>query len=559
MRAHYQQIVKDTDGRIRKTFRLQNMDENSRFYGGVPEDNGIYQAKSTIYKTTALVAGYVNKDSAFSHNPDTMKRIKLALSYIEKCQHESGLFDYVTCNFNSAPDTAFCIKKLVPTLELLRTIRDGKASAYVAENIYEDVKEVHERIEKIVHNGAKGLLQGGFHTPNHRWAIASLLAYSGMLFNDSSLTKQADIYLNEGIDCNDDGEFSEKSAGNYNRVNNDAMIMLTESLGDEKYEAYALRNLKMMLTYFEPDDSVFTANSTRFDKDRLIFPKDYYLEYLKMGVKYNIPEFLDMANSIFKTVAEKGITSPDFLTQLMQRPDLIELEHEGCGYNKNYEVFYKESGILRRRRGDLSVTVMNGKSNFLYVHTGSIKLEMKVGGSFCEHRAFKSETMTKNEDGSYSLHQTMRGWYYLPFEEKPETSDWWKMDNAHRPKKMGPDMNIDVTITEVENGVDVNVKTSGVEGAPWRIELAFGGIERIANEHMSMAVTGDEVLVLRDGMFTASNKFDQLTVGPAFGEHHFTEGKEDSEAKTPGAATVYFTDYTSFDHTIQIRNGNYGL
>lgn len=44
-----------------------------------------------------------------------------------------------------------------------------------------------------------------------------------------------------------------------------------------------------------------------------------------------------------------------------------------------------------------------------------------------------------------------------------------------------------------------------------------------------------------------------MKIGPAFGVHHFTEGKEDSEAKTPGAATVYLTDYTSFHHTISIR------
>ena len=33
---------------------------------------------------------------------------------------------------------------------------------------------------------------------------------------------------------------------------------------------------------------------------------------------------------------------------------------------------------------------------------------------------------------------------------------------------------------------------------------------------------------------------------------HFCR-KEDSEAKTPGAATVYMTDYTEFHHVISIR------
>jgi hypothetical protein len=78
------------------------------------------------------------------------------------------------------------------------------------------------------------------------------------------------------------------------------MIMLSEATGDCSYEQHAVRNLRMMLTYWEPDDSIFTANSTRFDRDRLIYPKDYYMEYLKMGMKYGIPEFLQMCNTIFE-------------------------------------------------------------------------------------------------------------------------------------------------------------------------------------------------------------------------------------------------------------------
>ena len=158
-----------------------------------------------------------------------------------------------------------------------------------------------------------------------------------------------------------------------------------------------------------------------------------------------------------------------------------------------------------------------------------------------------------DESGAFHLHQTMRGWYYLPFKEKPATSDWWKMDNASREKKLGPDMDIDVTVRETAEGIDVDIRTSGVEGAPWRVELAFSGIGRISNEHMTMPIHGDEVLVLKDSFFEVSNFEQTMTVGPAFGFHHFTEGKEDSEVKTPGAATVYMTDYTAFHHVISIK------
>ena len=330
------------------------------------------------------------------------------------------------------------------------------------------------------------------------------------------------------------------------------MIMLSEAIGDCSYDQHVIRNLRMMLTYWEPDGSVFTANSTRFDKDLTVYPSSYYFEYLTLGVRYDIPEFIAMANHIFDIIEAKRLEAPDFLMELMNRPELIAFESEERGAPERYHAFYRDSGIARVRRGRYTYTVMNGKSNFLYVHNGEIKLAVKIGGSFCEHRAFKAERMEEDASG-FHLHQTMRGWYYLPFEEKPVTSDWWKMDNASRKKKLGPDMDIDVTVREAEEGLEVEIRTSGVKGAPWRVELAFNGIKRISNEHMTMPINGDEVLVLRDSDFEVMNDVSSMKIGPAFGVHHFTEGKEDSEVKTPGAATVYLTDYTPFHHTITIR------
>lgn len=585
MEKHYQRMILDTQDRVVKSLQIQILDRESPRYGGFADPTGIVQAKFAIYRIASMTAAYCNEDTCFYHDERVLDSILKGLDYVARVQHESGLFDYITCNFFSAPDTAFCVKKLLPLYQYLKGRRDGGhggAGQNANENqngidhrsskgqsnqealmeegqstrgaLTEEERCILEKVEQIVRRGAYGLLQGGFHTPNHRWAIASVLMGCSRLFDCKEMEEAANTYLNEGIDCNEDGEFAEKSAGNYNRVNNDAMILLSEATGDPFYEQNAVRNLRMMLTYWEPDDSVFTANSTRFDKDRLVYPKDYYMEYLKMGMKYEIPEFLQMCNTIFDIVDRRHITSPDFLIWFMLEPKYRELEYEGSYCRPDFGSFYRESGIARGQQGRFTYTVMNGKSNFLYLHNGTMKLEMKVAGSFCEHRAFKSERMERISDGEYHLSQVMRGWYYLPFEEKPPTGDWWKMDNASRNKKLGPDMQIDVWVKEAENGLDVRVKTSGVEGAPWRIELAFSGADFLTNEYVDLPLTGSETVVVKQGYTEIGNGRDTLIVGPCFGEHHFTEGKEDSEAKTPGAATLYLTAYTPFDREIRIRD-----
>ena len=171
--------------------------------------------------------------------------------------------------------------------------------------------------------------------------------------------------------------------------------MLSEATGDDSYERNAVKNLHMMLTYWEPDSSIFTANSTRFDKDRLIYPKDYYMEFLKMGLKYNIPEFLQMCNFIFEVVERVHITSPDFLIWFMLEPAYRSLEIQGSYVREDFRSYYRESAIARGQQGRFTYTVMGGKSNLFYINNGTIKLEMKVAGSFCEHRAFKSEKMER--------------------------------------------------------------------------------------------------------------------------------------------------------------------
>ena len=75
-----------------------------------------------------------------------------------------------------------------------------------------------------------------------------------------SLRERAGQYLAEGIDGDEYGEYAERSTGNYNAVVNNAMMAMFEATGDEEFLGYVRRNLDMMLTYIDPDDTIFTLS-----------------------------------------------------------------------------------------------------------------------------------------------------------------------------------------------------------------------------------------------------------------------------------------------------------
>ncbi|HIX16264.1 MAG TPA: hypothetical protein H9740_11205 [Candidatus Hungatella pullicola] len=547
MKEHYLQVIKDSDARVGRSLEIQEMDKECPEYGGFFGQNGYAEPKVTIYRLTTMTACYMNEESKWYNNEEIYKRICLALEYTKRVQRKEGFFDLPSCNFYSGPDTAFCVKRLFPYYVYLKRVCE-KESGEKADRYY----QIKELIEEILKKAAAALTHCGFHTPNHRWAIASALMMCWKYFGQEIYKQKADEILLEGCDCNEEGEYAERSAGNYNRVNNDAMIMLAAATGDKKYYDPVIRNLKMMLTYVDPDDSIFTNHSTRQDRGKKVYLKDYYFEYLYMGYKTENEMFLGAANYIMDTVKRHGLTTMDCLIHFMMNPELIGLECCESGIETDYHRFYQGSEIVRRRKGEYSYTILNQCPSFLYFQSGDFAMNLKIGAGFCEHRNFISKTLEKTERG-YHLHETMKGWYYLPFQTPPATSDWWKMGNENRKKLYGPDMIFDVMIEEVEEGIDVRIVNTGVDRAPLRVEMIFDCGCRVETEAFSIEGKGRSSIVAKSGTVTASKGRYAIEAGPCFGAHRFTSGMRGSENAGESCFTVYCTDFSCFDRTIHLR------
>lgn len=540
MIEHYKKIVRQCEKTTEWFIKNQILDKTSHNYGGVVAEDELVQPKSTIYALTTALSLYYTKRSSYFQNAELFKKITLAINYVKSQQREDGTFDYINCNFYAAPDTAFCIRMLISSYKLLLNHSGDKSLSLKAE-IYEIIKKA-----------AYGIVKGGFHTPNHRWAIASVLMACYNIAGEEQFKNTAQEYLSEGIDCNEYGEYAERSAGGYNGVNNDAMIMLYEETGDESYLEHVNKNLNMMFTYLEPDGSIFTSNSTRQDRGRKVYPTNYYFQYLYMAYKTNNPDFAAAANKIMEDVSDLGLTAPDNLSLLMLSPELIEYEASGSKYPDNFKKYYRESGIVRVRRKDISYSILENSGRFLYFQAGALAMHMRIGATYFDQREFKVQKLEETEKG-YVLSYNAQGWYYKPFKEKLDTSDWWQMDHSKREKIYGPNLDIVVTLEEIDEGIKVNIKTDGCDKVPLKIEMCFneGGI--VKSEGFICEGTAGGAITALSGNLKVTKGLDTIEVGPAFGKHNLVKGYAGGEARSRNHFTVYFTDFTNFDHTIVIK------
>lgn len=586
MNRYLEFLLNGAEKRTEDFLRRQVMDPDDVMYGGLRQDE--IETKPTIYALTAADSCLIYEGSRFYHSEMLLKRISLALDFIGRMQRGNGSFDYGCCNFISAPDTSFCFKRLIAGYRIL--VRYDSA----------DVPMLHELREKylaIMHRALEAIRDGGFHTPNHRWGITAALLQGANLFREEvdfarSLRDRAGLYLAEGIDGDADGEYAERSTGNYNAVVNNSMIAMYEETGDESFLGYVRRNLHMMLYYIDPDDTIFTENSTRQDQGARMYADKYFYQYLYIaahdmealmthsgditqsenlmisetddkngfasGSIYDgsiswdeINESDAAAHKIIKDCMQRGNLAPDCFHIILNHPEMLGYNFRNYGYPETYRRFFKDAGVLRVKTRKFSYTVVNGKSTFLYFKKGSFLTELKIGEAYADIRNFIPSDMEVRSDG-FTLSGIAKGWYYLPWREKPETSDWWKMDHGKREKIYPSEIRTSIVVKEDEDGLIMTLRTEGLDRLPMRVELNIPAGTIVENDAFYLnASAGQGMILRRDKIRLSSPEGETLTFGPGFGEHEF-KGHYSGEEINKTGYVIYCNAYTPFEKTFSL-------
>lgn len=539
MERYMAHLLKGAEYRTRQFMGSQVKNPASLQYGGIKGD--IWEAKPTIYALASALAVYFHEDSCFYKSKELYQAVDLALDFIARTQREDGSFDYPSCNFKSAADTSFCFKRLIAAYRLL--VKYGNP-------VDEAITVLKEKYLTIMHKALDAIREGGFHTPNHRWGIAAALLQGSNLFAAekefaAGLKNRVEQYLAEGIDGDEDGEYAERSTGNYNAVVNNAMMAMYQETGDEAFLGYVERNLSMMLTYMDPDDTIFTQNSTRQDQGKLEYADKYFYQYLYMCSREKNPAFDGAAHKIIKDNMERGDLAPDCLHIVMNHDEMMGYHFEKYGFLEEYRKFFRHAGVLRVRKPSYTYTVLNGKSAFLYFKSKGTTLCVKIGESCCDIRNFIPQTIEELPDGC-RLEAEAQSWYYLPFKEKQDTSDWWKMDQSKREKLISSRLKTTLEIREKEQGLELNLKAEGLDRLPLRLEICIPAGVSIEHPAFALEAGAGESMILKDGYLEIHDGLTTVEIGPGFGEHSF-KGHYSGEEINSAGYTVYANGYTPLE------------
>lgn len=451
-----------------------------------------------------------------------------ALDYLEAYQRPSGLTDLRDCNFDSSPDAGFILQAICPAIEAARGLSPEA-----------------ERLEAFARRMTVGAMQGGFHTPNHRWVIAAALAQAGRLFPEIDVRPVLDAYLAEGFDLDADGAFLERSAGVYDAICDRSLLLLFDDYGYAPALDAALRNLDLDRFLFHADGTIETGLSRRQDYGTRAVPSTMIAPYLWAGLRAGRPDLIALA----RWLQEKAPADAYSLTQVLQRCG--EPDETAPAAPEAYARHFPALGVHRIRRGPLSATLFTGTTRLLHLVCGRAELaSVKISQSYFGVGRFVGDSLAV--DGAVAtLRSEGKSSPYRPGYEqplgRPVPPDRYAAMRAEREIRRLPPCTSELTVREIPDGLALRYRTlDGYDRVPAQIALDFapGGI--FESEGVRFEPRAGQVLFLDAGFGSMRYGQDVLTVGPGAHAHRMAAMRDAETA--PEHVRILLTFLAPADH-----------
>jgi hypothetical protein len=537
------ELIRANDEQVPRVLQRQERGIAHPARGGVPNEYGMFTAHDAAGFISHLVASHAAPGSKYYHAAELVEPLQHAVRFLLKMQHDDGTIDLYSTNFHSTPDMGFVLEVI------------GAAATILKLDPWPQHEALQAALRTFILKGADALTTGGIHTPNHRWVVCAGLAWAHSLYPNPKYVRRIDQWLDETIDVDPDGQFTEKSTTVYSPIVDRALITVARLLDRPALFEPVRRNLEMTLYYVHPDGEVVTEASTRQDKYQRGSMGRYYYAYRYLALRDGNGRFAAMARQIEETARGKLAGElPAFLAD----PSLRRPLPANAALPTNYEKVFAYSGLVRIRREQASGTILAGNATLLSFRKGAAALEaLRLASAFFGKGQFVGEKL-EQQNGAYVLRQSLEGPYFQPLSrDQIAGGEHVKMapngtlatnSRAVRARSNIQKLESIATITERNGAFEVRFDISGTDHVPVAIELAFRhggqlhGVEPIPNIN--------DAYLLKAGMGRYAFGGQTIEFGPGKTEHAWTQLRG-ALPKWDGQS-VYVTGFTPFRMTLKI-------
>jgi hypothetical protein len=525
----YPELLKVAERAAEESLARQQAD------GGLRDEHEIPQPGATAGFLSGLAAVFLAPESRYHGDGALLERMERAAEYLVRIQHADGTIDLLTTNFDSPPDTAFVLEPLCAAAEVLQA------------RSHPETQRLRATLETSIRRGASALTTGGIHTPNHRWVVVSALARCHHLFPDPRYLARLDQWLAEGIDLDEEAQFTERSTGIYNAITDRALLTAGRLLDRAALFDPVRRNLEAMLYFLHPNGEVATDISRRQDRFQSASLRPYYLAYRFLALRDRNGRFASVARGLEREhLAQLGGELINFL----EIPELRQELPPGEASPTDYDKYFPLAGFAHIRRGERSATLLGGDSRFFsFRHAGAVVEAVRLASAFFGKGQFSAPVARSGD--VYILEQQLEGYYLQPLEPADRRADgnWLAMLNSRRAHSNVCRLRSRVEIGEREDGIELSLDVAGTRGVPVAMEITLRPGGKLTGDGLAPLPDLPEAYLVGEGFASYELAGRRLRIGPGFRRHTWTQLRG-AEPRLPGV-TLYLTDFTPLNRTVQ--------
>jgi len=551
MKHLYREVLKNAETLQRRQMREIIRNPESPDFGKHFLESGLHEPGAGLGYIRRGVALYLCPDSIYYKSPEVLDYIELLCIRAEMDTHEDGTNDLIISNYRQ-PEF-FATPGLCHAYHLMSAIPEKTArEAEITEQIY----HITERI-------CRGLLVSGFHTPNHRWVHTAALchAYNTVREKDERFLTLARKYLAEKIDIDENGEFSERSAGMYSAVSDRALCEIAIQANMPELFDLVRKNLLLVYRFIERDSLIFTQNSRRRDKGEVgsntLFDFERYGDICLIAyANTHDPIFLQILASALQK--RENPTPPTFsLMPFILYPELRESTESLSAIpslDEDFHIFYPGSNIVRAKQNGAVYSILARNPDFLHITVGEISVRARMCSSFFAKAQFLPDTIEKIGEKQYRMTFMTSADYKRPFDTPPQGSEnYWSMDYGSRDSVCLCEYGYTLDLCFTENGIKLHIQTSGTPNVPFKLEFAVSPEVYVrAGSAMTKACPGGFICASEGEITLSDYHGGRITFDGAFAKHFYHKNMRGSLPVPPSQYTVFFTDYSPVDRTVSI-------